>query len=79
MKERGNNRILCWKNKINTAMGTKPSKSGHSTLLQIRADKIVPYKVQAGKKVCTIQKCTVGWEVRLPVSEITEEVTIWWK
>ena len=30
-------------NKINT-MGTKPSKSGHSTLLQIRADKIVPYK-----------------------------------
>lgn len=66
-------------NKINTAMGTKSSKSGHSTLLQIRADKIVPYKVQVGKKVCTIQKCTVGWEVRLPVSEITEEVTIWWK
>ena len=55
-------------NKINTAMGTKPSKSGHSTLLQIRADKIVPYKVQVGKKVCTMQKCTVGWEVRLPVS-----------
>ena len=49
------------------------------TSLQIRADKIVPYKVQVGKKVCTIQKCTVGWEVRLPVSEITEEVTIWWK
>ena len=37
-------------NKINTAMGTKPSKSGHSTLLQIRADKIVPYKVQAVRK-----------------------------
>ena len=52
-------------NKINTAMGTKPSKSGHSTLLQIRADKIVPYKVQVGKKVCTMQKmyCRMGSEI----------------
>ena len=79
IERKGKQSHFMLENKINTAMGTKPSKSGHSTLLQIRADKIVPYKVQAGKKVCTIQKCTVGWEVRLPVSEITEQVTICWK
>ena len=79
IERKGKQSHFMLENKINTAMGTKPSKSGHPTLLQIRADKIVPYKVQVGKKVCTMQKCTVGWEVRLPVSEITEEVTIWWK
>ena len=54
IERKGKQSHFMLENKINTAMGTKPSKSGHSTLLQIRADKIVPYKVQAGKKVCTL-------------------------